>query len=207
MKDQLILDALSSSSVFFVQVGANDGVAGDQIHELIMEHGWRGILVEPVKHIFERLQQTYSDPQRFILCNVAISEEPATFYYVSEKASKRGFPYWHDQLGSFHRNHILKHLDGQLEPYIVEEEIDCITLDQLLAEVVGIDLLAIDTEGHDYRVLSQLDFGRFHPTVILIEHAHLTRDDKASLIELFAVERYDINDLGTDYLAVAKGDG
>ena len=44
------------------------------------------------------------------------------FYYVSENAKgefKEDIPFWYDQIGSFSKNHIIQHLDGKLEPYII----------------------------------------------------------------------------------------
>ena len=173
-------------SVFFVQVGSNDGLQGDPICGLINRYSnWRGMLIEPVPFIFERLKQNYNYSDRFIFENVAISNKSGSrkFYYVSRKAKEElgdKLPYWHDQLGSFDKNHILKHIDGILEPYIVETEVETITLPELLDKnnVDKIDLLHIDTEGYDYKVLSQVDFSKYRPSVILYEDKHLSTQEK-----------------------------
>ena len=46
--------------------------------------------------------------------------ESHTFYWVGEKAATElaDLPAWWDELGSFNKNHILKHLNGRLAPYI-----------------------------------------------------------------------------------------
>lgn len=45
--------------VFFVQIGSNDGITGDPIHNLIVENSnYSGILIEPVDFCFNRLQKT-----------------------------------------------------------------------------------------------------------------------------------------------------
>ena len=96
---------------------------------------------------------------RFIFENKALSSEPATleFFYVSESAKNEleEVPYWYDQLGSFNRQHIVKHLNGQLEPYIVSKKIECDTLMNLIEyhSIETVDLLHIDTEGHDYQII------------------------------------------------------
>ena len=176
----------SNNALFFVQVGSNDGVLGDPIHDLIIKHkNWRGMFIEPVPFLFERLKQNYKNSERFIFENVAISTEKGLrkFYYVSEKAQEEigdNLPGWYDQLGSFDKNHILIHLKGALEPYIVEEEIETITMPELFErnQIEKIDLLHIDTEGFDYQVLSQIDFSRYKPQVVLYEHVHLSDDEK-----------------------------
>src|SRR5262245_53633280 len=48
------------SSIAFVHIGANDGVAGDPIRPLVMESDrWRGVLLEPQQDAFDRLRQNY----------------------------------------------------------------------------------------------------------------------------------------------------
>ena len=172
--------------VFFVQVGSNDGVQGDPLRDLIVSNrNWRGIFIEPVGYLYDKLIKNYGDSHRFIFERLAISSSRGTsdFYYVSEKARAElgdALPYWYDQLGSFSRAHILKHLDGMLEPYIVSRKVEVSTLQDVLEknEVSKLDLLHIDTEGHDYEVLSALDFSRYKPTVILYEHKHLSAADR-----------------------------
>ena len=45
---------------FFIQVGANDGRNGDPIFSLVTELGWKGILLEPQKLVFENLLRNYA---------------------------------------------------------------------------------------------------------------------------------------------------
>ena len=101
----------------FVKVGANDGITGDPCGNIFLEHSnWTGLLIEPVPYCVKRLQTIYSDRSRFAIDQVAVgsSSEAATFYYVSERAKKSlpDLPEWYDQLGSFDRQHISKHLEG-----------------------------------------------------------------------------------------------
>ena len=56
--------------IFFIQIGSNDGIAGDPIHQYISEHNWSGILVEPIKYVFERLLHNYTGYPRLIFENV-----------------------------------------------------------------------------------------------------------------------------------------
>lgn len=173
------------NSVFFVQVGSNDGSHGDPIRDLVIRNtNWKGLFIEPIPFLFERLKQNYNNSERFIFEKIAISTKRGIqkFYYVSEdaKAQLGSLPKWYDQLGSFDRNHILKHLEGKLEPYIVEEDIETVTMQEIFDRnnIEKIDLLHIDTEGFDYKVLSQVDFLRYKPSVIMYEHKHLSDDEK-----------------------------
>ena len=213
MAKQIMKTLGEKPSVFFVQVGAGDGVQGDLIHSLIdnNEH-WSGVFIEPVEFVYRRLKQNYKDSERFVFENIAIGIEKGIkqFYYVSEEAKAKlgdDLPYWYDQLGSFDRNHILKHLDGKLEPYIVEEEIDCVPLQEILDKnnVKKIDLLHIDTEGFDYRVLSQINFNKYKPSIVLYEHRHLRDDEREKANSLLKNSGYSLRIYAGDTLAILKG--
>jgi hypothetical protein len=67
--------------------------------------------------------------------------------------------------------------------------------------VKTVDLLNIDTEGFDYNVLSQVDFDRYKPLVILYEHKHLPVDEKNRAYELLTGRGYTCVEYGGDTLA------
>lgn len=198
-----------SDQAFFLQIGSNDGVHDDPLHELIRRHpGWRGIFVEPVASIFSELRRNYGDDPRFAFLNVAVGRTRGTrkFHYVSETArgSLPSLPDWHSRIGSFSRAHITTLLGPGVEPFIVETDVPTVPLADILTEnaVQSVDLLHIDAEGFDYDVLAQLDFARYRPRVILIEHAHLSplRDHRTR--ELFQAQGYSCTRLTADYLAI-----
>lgn len=198
------------SGVFFVQVGSNDGKHGDPLHPLITrQKGWRGIFIEPVPYAFEGLRNNYRNEARFIFENVAISSkrEKRPFYYVSKEAINElgeELPLWYDQLGSFDKDHIGKHLEGRLEPYKKRVDIDCVPLRDLFDkhELQQVDLLHIDTEGFDYEVLKQFDFDQYRPLAILYENKHLSNADAASAEMMLLDAGYKIYTYPSDTLAV-----
>jgi FkbM family methyltransferase len=192
-----------------VQIGSNDGSTNDPIHSLLRaRRQWRGLFVEPVPFIFARLTTNYPAESRFQFENAAITNErQATFFWVDEMAARSlpNLPTWHDQLGSFDRNHIVKHLGGILEPFIASAPVACMTLPTLLTKhrITHVDVLHIDTEGHDWTVLSQLDLSQHQPDVILYEHRHLGSSEKAASLRYLA-ETYDLYDLGRDFFAIKR---
>lgn len=210
LEAQLRWTLAGRNQVHFVQVGSNDGAQGDPIHRLARRNPrWSGIFIEPVGFLFERLRANYAGEARFVFENVAIAAErgSAPFYYVSERAKAAlgdRLPYWYDQLGSFNRNHIVKHLDGLLEPYIVELELPCLPLQEVLDRnaVSRVDLLHIDTEGYDWQVLRQFDFGRYRPQVVLYEHKHLPKQDRHAARELLRAQGYRLSNDASDTLGV-----
>lgn len=202
----------NKSSVFFVQVGSNDGLKGDPIRSLITRHKeWKGIFIEPVGFLFERLKNNYNHEHRFIFENVAIGteEKHLKFYYVSEEANKAlryELPYWYDQLGSFDKNHIFKHLGYKIEPYIVEEDIKCVPIQEIFDRnsITAIDLLHIDTEGFDYKILSQVNFERYQPLIILYEHRHLSLEEREKAKSLLKTVGYALVEYRGDTLATFR---
>ena len=193
----------------FVKVGANDGITRDPCSDILLGNTtWKGLLIEPVPYCFKRLRENFWDSRRFSLEQVAIGAAPGrtTFYYVDQEAikSQPGLPSWYDQLGSFDRNHILKHLNGALEPFIVECEVEVCTLSEVLRRngIRDLHLLHIDTEGHDYEVLKTLDLAKHAPVMIFVEHKHLPNTQKAEMLQLLLENGYSVRDCGGDYFAL-----
>jgi len=203
-------EVLGKKEALLVQIGSNDGKTGDPLYQLFNKNTtWKGLFVEPVPYLFERLQANYPDVSRFSFENAAINEgQDLDFYWVDPDAvpNKQELPFWYDQLGSFNKDHILNALDGQLAPYIVSAKLEGITLDTLFERhgVAQFDVLHIDAEGYDWVVLQQLDLQRFQPSFILYEHSHLSKEDLQSSID-FLKKDYHVYRIGIDLLAVKKG--
>ncbi|HTL28019.1 MAG TPA: FkbM family methyltransferase [Tepidisphaeraceae bacterium] len=194
-------------AVQVVEIGANDGKANDPIHPLLDRNTqWKALFVEPVPYLFARLKQNYGPDPRFRFENVAITEtaKSMNFYYVSEraKAALPALPPWHGELGSFNREHIHKLLpEFEIDPFIDSAEVQCLPLQVMLDrnDIRSIDLLHIDTEGHDWLILRQLDLSRYQPTVIFFEHVHLDAQQKAAARQ-FLAPHYEVIELGNDWL-------
>jgi FkbM family methyltransferase len=192
-----------------VKIGAYDGITDDPFSDLLFANtSWRGLLIEPVPYCFDRLRANFQDSQRFSFEQVAIGTPvgEGTFYYVDAKAIQKipGLPTWFDQLGSFDRNHIMKHLDGTLEPFIIESKVQVCPLSDVLMRngIQDVHLLHVDTEGHDYKVLKTLDFAKHAPLSIFVEHKHLSDSEKTDMLNFLQVHGYSIGDCGEDYFAL-----
>jgi len=191
-----------------VQIGSNDGAGGDPLKRLLKTRlKWRALLVEPVPHLFARLKANYGNSERFIFENAAINEgRNAQFFWLDETAKQAvpTLPPWYDQLGSFDRNHILKHFP-QLDLFIQETAITGLTLADLFSkhQINHIDVLHIDTEGYDFRILSQLNLKKVRPTIILYEHQHLCPAEKHASVSFLKTD-YDVFEWGADMFAVSK---
>ena len=75
----------SHDEVVFMQIGANEGImSNDFLHPLILAKRWKGILIEPVPWIFEKLKKNYAHVPGLYFENVAISDirKKSEFYVV-----------------------------------------------------------------------------------------------------------------------------
>jgi FkbM family methyltransferase len=194
---------------FFVKIGANDGISGDPISSVLLKNTqWKGLLIEPVPYCFDLLEKNFSDTNRFTLERIAVGTKSgqAPFYYVSQTACEQlpDIPRWFNQLGSFDRNHIIKHLDGVLEPFIIECAIQVKPLSDILAEnrIPQVHLLHIDTEGYDYEIFKTIDLKNCPPLILFIEHRHLSRKEKQTMKHMMRRSDYAVHDCGNDYLAI-----
>ncbi|HEY9811268.1 MAG TPA: FkbM family methyltransferase [Halomicronema sp.] len=174
--------AKDKKDVYFIQIGCCDGVVGDCLHDLIIRYQWRGILIEPVKYLFEKLRANYEGCDQLIFCNVAISSEDGSkdFWYL--RKNDDGLPVWYDQLGSFFPDVVLKHEKEipNIRDYLVSEKIACVSFNSLVEKynIKQVDIVQIDTEGYDFEILKQVDFEKFRPSIVIYEHKHLSQEDK-----------------------------
>ncbi len=179
---------------FFVQIGANDGVTHDLLHPYIVAHRWRGVLVEPVHTYCERLRETYRAFPQLAIEEAAITTVEGTreIHRIGDDAPE--LPPWCRGLASFHPEVIRKHrfVVPGIENYLMVEPVRCITFRTLFERhgVRHLDLLSIDTEGHDYEILKQLDFNALKPRMIVYEHKHIGRAGRRGCRELLSARGY-----------------
>ena len=167
---------------FFVEIGSNDGEQHDHLRPFILSRPWRGIMVEPVPYVFERLRRNYESQGRIELENVAVAEEDGQlpFYYLVEptQEERETLPDWYDGIGSFSRDAVVGHAAHipDIESRIVSSEVTALTFESLCRRnrVERVDLLLIDTEGHDWQILRSIDLDQQRPRLVIYEHYHLS---------------------------------
>ncbi len=168
--------------LFFVQIGANDGVIHDPLYQHIVANNWQGILVEPVRYYFDRLIQNYANNSGLIFENVAISNHDGDQEFYRIKEGLDFMPAWTEGLGSFRLDVLLKHkfIIPNIQDYIIKERVECLSFASLLNRhaVKKIDLIMIDTEGYDFEILKQIDLVNIKPKVIVYEHKHISRAER-----------------------------
>ena len=182
----------------FIQIGANIGnTASDPIWPIIQERGWKGIFVEPVPQSFEQLVENYKAVDGCFFENVAILEYDGevTMYMAADDED-------HRQQASVARGYRPATNNTAIE-------VPCITLTALIEKHDLFDkpfeLLQIDAERAEPRILTSTDFSHILPRAIRYEHAQIGLQDRHSIkrhLRQFGYKRvedeYDIADQGFD---------
>lgn len=185
-------------AAFVVQIGANDGLAGDPLAEGFRKTRWSGLLVEPVPYLYEMLKARYRDRPEIRLERAAISTRNGEAPLYRLRTVPGESPEWFNQLATLDREVLLKHRSSipNIDSLLVEERVPTVRLDTLLARhrISRIDLLVIDAEGLDFEILRTLDLTRFTPTLLMFEHQHLSESDKRAAYALAVAAGYDFRE-------------
>ncbi len=194
--DALLADfAISFPEAHFLQIGANDGLTGDPLYPLLdrPDNHWRGVMVEPVAHLFAQLRQRHPNNPALRLEQAAIGESDGTAV-IHRLATAPSDSLWLDQIPSLDPQLLQENAAqfGQSESAFVREEVPCYTVATLLRRhtVTRLDLLVIDAEGWDWRILRQFDLKTLEPKLILYEHQHLSTAERDEAHQFLARFNY-----------------
>lgn len=180
---------LRKKNLFFVQIGANDGMTVDPLYRFVNEFGWSGILVEPVPDAFERLKANYRNRTGLKFINAAVSERDGTRTLYTAGDSKSASVY-----SSFDKELVKKQTRWvpDVVDRIQEIQVRCISMRTLVDEVEGneIDILLVDAEGYDFEILKMIDFSKMKPTIICYEHTNLDKTQMQAAATLLASQGY-----------------
>jgi FkbM family methyltransferase len=157
-EDIIVEKLLKKKKGFYIDIGANHPVKLNNTYRFYKK-GWRGINIEPdVKNFMDFSILRKND----INLNCGLSDKNDTLiFYVFER----------DVLSTFSKDNAEELVE--LGYKIVEKrEVKCYSLKEIFENYSmnkEIDLLSIDTEGYDYRILNNNDWVRFRPSVIITE--------------------------------------
>ena len=212
-----VLQAFDGAHPFaqFAEIGANDGEQHDHLRPYLSEGRWRGVMVEPVPYVFERLRRNYADVEGVALENAAITDHDGTvpfFHLVDATDEERaGLPDWYDGIGSLDKGFLLKHAKHMpdIEQRIVERTVPALTFEALVLKhgLVELDLLVIDVEGADWHVLQHIDLSAWTPELVIFEHFHLTPAERAAAREHLEAAGYATREEGFDTLGLKTDAG
>ena len=162
----------------YLEIGTNDPVRFNNTYSLYRA-GARGLLVDPLPAV-GRLAAMARPDDRFLHAAVSAqsSAKPMTFY-----ASKSSL------VSSLSREH--HHAwDGITHNEVYEIPVDVIGINEIVDTCPPlVDMLLVDAEGEDEKIMRALDYARFHPAVIMVEMDHLDTS-RAELIAFMRTNDY-----------------
>lgn len=174
-EDRLLAEMFRGREGFCVEVGANDGVSGSNTFYL-EKRGWRGILVEANPDLINQCRRRRS---RSIVVNAAVvppGTPPTMSFEIVKGHSQRSSLL----LDDLHRSRMAAHAsDYQTRLITVPAQ----TLDDILTQwhaPVGLQLISIDVEGHEWGVLQGLSLDRWQPEVVIVERNAHEPDERVS---------------------------
>jgi FkbM family methyltransferase len=202
----------SLPEVAFIQIGSNDGISVDPIREFVVANAkWHGAFVEPVPQIFELLRKNYAYLQgrELAFFNVAISnDEGRKQFWKIRDIYLPEFPLFAYQVGSFDRNHILKHFSGfpDIDKKIEAIEVPCQTYEQIRrqAGLPVVHVVHLDVEGHEEEILNTIDFSHSKPMIILFEISHMSPLTKTRSFAMLQRHGYRLHETGDDCMATLR---
>ena len=166
--DKLLYDNYfkDKSGGFFIECGANDGIAESccKFFEESME--WKGINIEPVPHSFNKLVKNRPNS---VNLQLALSNNEGVFTFTQAI---------HPTYGQDCNNGSLCHTDEHKKILVnmgckfVDIDVQTITYKQLIAtqNISKVDLFVLDVEGHESQVLEGMIGCDVMPTVICVEY-------------------------------------
>lgn len=153
--------------VFFIQIGANNGLTVDPINKLIKSRkNWLGLLFEPGEVAFKELEKTYAGFDDLILINAAVSDiDGKTTLYCGETTP-------HFTLDKMKATHMFNVVPREIEVDVVSPK----TIIENF-EITNLDLLQIDTEGRDFTIIKSFINNGLLPKVIRFEYVNLNYEN------------------------------
>lgn len=155
----------------FLDLGANDGITISNTY-LFYLNGWKGVLVEGSPFVFDKLKKNFENSDSIQCLNICLSEREG-FYDFYHNVN-------HDVNPNIDKNNmdILSTIDeksfeksktwGTFEKH----KVFCHTFDVVMenSKYKTFDLISIDIEGLDYKVLKQIDLNKTKTNCVIIEH-------------------------------------
>ncbi len=189
---ELIENYINNNKIdYLIQIGANDGLRFDEINHFIKSYKIKSLLVEPVKIYFEKLKKNYQnfDFVDFENSAISINNEINYLYKVKDICLK----YYDDHingLASFNKSHLIKH--GVKNNHIDKEEIKSLSIKDLIKkhQIKNLDLLFIDAEGYDGKIVYDFLKNTNLSPLIVFEFIHIDNSYLEKVLILLKEKKY-----------------
>ena len=159
---------------FFIEVGS----CNFDTCERLINNGWSGIVIEPVKYYFDKLPKYPHIKYE----NIAISDKKSEseIHYINPEYIKNKEQEWLKGISSIKGESGPLSFDNNIfmKENTIIQKVNTDTLKNICDKynVTSIDFLKIDTEGHDIKVLESIDLDKIYVKMIKIEHKHVDKE-------------------------------
>ena len=178
-----------SSHIDYFQIGAHIGNSHNDpifFNEIIYKNI---ILTEPVSFLYKILKDNYKNrmkDNRIEFLNIAVSNTDGNIEMIvpCEDNDFNSYPFFLNQMASTTDKYIKKFNFSTRFPDFKFEKttVLCKRFNTIIQErgIKSIDYLIIDTEGHDYTILMDIDFNLIKPKKIRFENCYIDDDGTKS---------------------------
>ena len=174
-----------------LQIGANDGKRFDELNYFIKKYKIKSVLVEPINKYFNELKNNYLNCEFVKIENSAVSvdNEISYLFVVNEKYINR-----YDEhikgINSFEIKHLIKH--GVKKNHIERKKINSLSISDLINkhDINELDLLYVDTEGYDGKIVYEFIKSSKLKPIIIFEYIHIENKFFDKLINLLNTEKF-----------------
>lgn len=174
-----------SAHIDYFQIGAHIGNSDNDPIYFTEIQKKNLILIEPVPFLYNMLKLNYSSrisANEIEFLNIAVSNKDGIVSMVAPAADNdfNKYPYFLNQMASTTNKYIQKFNFNDRFPGFKFENIitPCKRFNTIVHErgIKSIDYLIIDTEGHDFTILMDIDFTLIKPCKIMFENSYIDED-------------------------------
>lgn len=158
---------------YFIEIGANDGIHYSNTYLLEKEFDWKGICIEPVPYLYNKLKQNRTC---ITIPSAVYDTDNETVTLV--EANEKGLSGIIDDIDK--HKQVLKNNNGKFQAKTK-------TLTTILKENGSpkyIDYMSLDTEGSELKILQGINFNEYKFGYINVEHNYIEprRSDMKNLL-------------------------
>jgi FkbM family methyltransferase len=157
---EYLFSSMGINEISYIDIGANDPVNGNNTYHFYNKNN-KGVLVEPDSIYHNRMKETRPDD---LLINAAISDEE------NEKADLYVFDV--PALNTLSKEEADQRIRSGVYKLIEKRRIEQITIETIIKKYLKNrcpELISLDVEGVDYKVLNSFDFEKYPVPVWIVE--------------------------------------
>ena len=200
----------NSPSTFVMNLGAMDGEMFDEMIGYTRMYGFKGIYVEPIPYLFEKLKKNIGGDNLFENSAISDYDGEIEMMTIDQEVIDSGLVHscFYGMSAVYPpKNGLGSEFDRPtVEKYGKIVKVPCITFDNLLQKhnIQKIDVVKIDAEGHDYKIFKQIDVKKFRPKIIRIEWINLSEEEQSAIEQTFIENNYQYEITGQDIVGIPE---